>query len=260
MQDDQTAARLDGNKRGFFTSDLSVSEFLLLHELGYTPLGLVMGTSIYQVGFQGVAWTESVELTSLTQAMYDARHLAMSRMTEEARYLGADGVVGMRLDIGGKHLGLDNNSLEFIAVGTAVKLPSNEPPSQQAPFTSDLSGQDLYKLHQSGFRPVSLVVGNCVYHVAYQANMPAMQARTNGENTVYTRAIYHARELAMDRMQAEAMTADAIGIVGVEVSEHSRNWDRHVFEFLAVGTSIRHTSGQKVVQAKSPLFAISLDD
>ena len=33
-------------ERSFFTSDLSVNEFLLIKEAGLEPLGLVMGTSI----------------------------------------------------------------------------------------------------------------------------------------------------------------------------------------------------------------------
>ena len=32
-----------------FTCDLSINEFLLVREAGFDPLGLVMGTSIYQI-------------------------------------------------------------------------------------------------------------------------------------------------------------------------------------------------------------------
>lgn len=32
-----------------FTCDLSINEFLLVREAGFDPLGLVMGTSIYQM-------------------------------------------------------------------------------------------------------------------------------------------------------------------------------------------------------------------
>ncbi len=35
-----------------FTSDLSVNEFLLVKEAGFDPLGLVMGSSIYQIALQ----------------------------------------------------------------------------------------------------------------------------------------------------------------------------------------------------------------
>ena len=36
----------------FFTSDLSVNEFLLVKEVGFQPLGLVMGSSIYHIALQ----------------------------------------------------------------------------------------------------------------------------------------------------------------------------------------------------------------
>jgi len=242
-----------------------VSEFALLYELGYTPLGLVMGTCVYQVGYQGAAWTESVELSGVTQTMYTARHLAMSRMVAEASFLGADGIVGMRLELGGKQLGLTNTILEFIAVGTAVRLPAGEQHPGSEPFTSDLNGQDLYKLHRIGFRPVSLVMGNCVYHVAAQAVSQyavasQSQLRGIGENKVYTQAIYHARELAMDRMQAEALKGGASGIVGVQVSEHARGWDKQVFEFMAIGTSIRRTGIETAPVVAATQMVLNLND
>src|ERR1700727_1201821 len=43
-------------ERGFFTSDLSVNEFLLVKESGFEPLGLVLGSSIYHIRFQSGAW------------------------------------------------------------------------------------------------------------------------------------------------------------------------------------------------------------
>ena len=258
----ETAARLDDNKKDLFSSDLSVSEFLLLEELGYEPLGLAMGTSVYHLGFQYARWRDSLELTVLTQAMYSARHLAMGRMIEEARYLGADGIVGMRLDIGGQHLGLEASLSEFIAVGTAVRLPRGERRVGSDPFTSDLSGQDLYKLHRAGYRPVSLVMGTCVYHVAHQSFMQNL--RNLGQNVEmenYTQALYHARELAMSRMQAEARKTGATGIVGVQVSENSRNWDNHVFEFLAVGTAVRRAEmAAQTPQPAQTTLTLNLDD
>ena len=58
---------------------------------GFEPLGLVLGSSIYHIGFQQSMWNQSQEMGVLTQAMYHARELAMTRMEEEADQLGADG-------------------------------------------------------------------------------------------------------------------------------------------------------------------------
>ncbi|HEY0716550.1 MAG TPA: heavy metal-binding domain-containing protein, partial [Streptosporangiaceae bacterium] len=82
---------------GVFTSDLSVSEYVLLGEAGFEPLGFVVGSSIYHVGMQVGRWSQNQELQVLSQAMYNARELAMSRMQAEADHLGADGIVGVEL-------------------------------------------------------------------------------------------------------------------------------------------------------------------
>src|SRR5215469_6869470 len=117
-------AELQPGKAGsIFTSDLSVNEFLLVREAGFRPLGLVLGSSIYHVGLQIGRWSKNQERDVLSQAMYHARELAMSRMEVEAQTLGADGVVGVRLDVEMKEFGAD--IAEFIAVGTAVKAEPN---------------------------------------------------------------------------------------------------------------------------------------
>jgi hypothetical protein len=43
----------------FFTSDLSVKEYLLIRESGFEAAGLVMGSSIYHVGYQRGNWTQT---------------------------------------------------------------------------------------------------------------------------------------------------------------------------------------------------------
>ncbi len=231
--------RLAQNKRGLYTSDLSVNEFLLVRHAGFQPLGLVVGSSIYHIGYQQAQWKSSQEMQVLSQAMYEARNLAMTRMEEEADQLGADGVVGVRLDIGRYEWG--ENMAEFIAIGTAVKHRGGElhrAPSGR-PFTSDLSGQEFWALLQTGHRPVGMVMGSCVYHVAHQGWRQAMSnAGRNVELPNFTQALYDARELAMERMQTEALDAQAEGIVGVDIHERSHGWGSHVIEFFAIGTAI----------------------
>jgi uncharacterized protein YbjQ (UPF0145 family) len=231
--------RMDELKRGLFTSDLSVDEFLLVKAAGFEPLGFVVGSSIYHIGFQQASWKQSQEMDVLTQAMYSARELAMTRMEEEADQLGADGVVGVRLDIGRYEWGAE--MAEFIALGTAVKHAGGElrrAPNGR-PFTSDLSGQDFYKLLTSGHRPVGLVMGSCVYHVAHQSMWKAMrQIGQNVELPNFTQALYDARELAIERMQREAEQVEAKGIVAVRLEERSHGWGSHVIEFFSIGTAI----------------------
>jgi uncharacterized protein YbjQ (UPF0145 family) len=232
-------ARLEQNRAGLFTSDLSVNEFLLIKQAGFDPVGLVVGSSIYHIGIQVAGWKKSQEMTVLSEAMYGARQLAMTRMEEEADQLGADGVVGVRLDIGRYEWGQD--MAEFIAIGTAVKHREgvlHRAPNGR-PFTSDLSGQDFWTLLRTGHRPVGMVMGSCVYHVAHRGMLKSMaQTGRNVELSNFTQALYDARELAMERMQSEAQTLSAEGIVGVDLQEKSHGWGSHTIEFFAVGTAI----------------------
>src|ERR1700734_184233 len=107
-----------GHAGGIFTSDFSVNEFLLVRKAGFEPVGLCVGSCIYHLGIQYSSWGQNQEMTVLSQAMYHARELAMSRMREEARDMGADGIVGVQLQV--KRLEWDANILEFMAIGTGV--------------------------------------------------------------------------------------------------------------------------------------------
>ena len=253
------AHRLEELEHGLFTSDLSVNEFLLVKEAGFHPLGFVMGSSIYHIGIQTRKWGESQELTKLTEAMYTARELAMNRMEEEAQELGADGVVGVRLDVNYYEWG--NDSAEFIAFGTAVKAEDGNSYRNALgkPFTSDLSGQDFWTLMQTGHTPQGLVMGTCVFHIAHRKLTQALGSMgQNVELPNFTQALYEARELAMTRMQDEAGTLNASGIVGVRLEEKSHQWGSHTIEFLALGTAVTKTSGK--VTLPKPTTIISLDN
>lgn len=245
-------------KRGFFTSDLSVNEFLLVREAGFDPLGFVMGSSIYHIGFQFARIFQSQEMTVLTQAMYHARELAMTRMEEEADLLGADGIVGVRLEVSQSAWG--EGIAEFIAIGTAIRHRAGEHyrTPHNRPFTSDLSGQEFWTLLKAGYRPISLVMGTCVYHVAYRGFLQSIaQMGRNVELQNYTQALYDARELAISRMQAEAEAEQAEGIVGVRVKESSYIWGSHTIEFFAVGTAVTSISTEHVVE--SPTLVLPLN-
>jgi uncharacterized protein YbjQ (UPF0145 family) len=254
-------ARLAELEHGLFTSDLSVNEFLLVKQLGFHPLGLVMGSSIYHIGLQKRSWGSSQELTTLTSAMYNARELAMNRMEEEADQLGADGVVGVRLDVNFYEWG--HGSAEFIAIGTAVKAEDGRSYRNRLgkPFTSDLSGQDFWALAQTGYMPQALVMGTCVYHIAHRGLGQAIsQLGQNQELANFTQAMYDARELAMKRMQDEASNLSAAGVVGMRLEEKSHQWGEHTIEFLSIGTAVAPRQDFDGTPPPRPTAVISFDN
>jgi uncharacterized protein YbjQ (UPF0145 family) len=180
-----------------------------------------------------------MEMEVLSQAMYSARELAMDRMEEEAAALGADGIVGVRLEV--KKYAFADDILEFMAIGTAVRARDGQSyrTPQGKPFTSDLSGQDFALLLSTGHAPAGLVMGSCVYHVAHMSMRQAWKTMLqNTELVAFTQALYDAREIAMERMQAEAKALGAQGIVGVVVHENNHQWEPHVIEYFAIGTAI----------------------
>ena len=145
--DTRLAQTAGASEAGVFTSDLSVSEYVLLGEAGFEPLGFVVGSSIYHVGMQVGRWSQNTELQVLTQAMYNARELAMARMRAEADHLAADGIVGVQLRM--QMYAWGQSCLEFVATGTAVRHLTGQG-AHRAPdgraFTSDLSAQDFFRL------------------------------------------------------------------------------------------------------------------
>jgi uncharacterized protein YbjQ (UPF0145 family) len=258
-------AELQPGKQGsIFTSDLSVNEFLLVREAGFRPIGLVLGSSIYHVGIQLGRWGKNQELTTLSQAMYHARELAMTRMEAEAAQLGADGIVGVRLSVEAREFG--NDIAEFIAIGTAVKAEQPAPGGNGGswrnlkgqPFTSDLNGQDFWTLIRAGYAPLGMVMGTCVYHIAHQ-RMGQMFSNIgkNVEIEQFTQALYDARELAMARMQHEAEELRAEGVVGVQLNAHNHRWGGHTTEFFAIGTAVRPLREDHIIER--PTMVLSLD-
>jgi uncharacterized protein YbjQ (UPF0145 family) len=255
--------RTSAHSTGVFTSDFSVNEFLLVRKAGFEPIGLCVGTCVYHVGIQYGSWKKNEELTVLSKAMYHARELAMSRMRAEASAMNADGIVGVKLTI--KRLEWDEHLLEFIAIGTGVvhgEGHSGFRAHDGGPFTSDLSGQDFWSLLHSGYRPVEMVMGSCVYHVAHRGMFAAMG--TTGQNVElenYTSAMYEAREIAIERMSQEASASKAEGVVGVEIHEGSHGWQTHVIEFFAIGTAVLPLD-QEIAPDKiaDPIMVLSVND
>ena len=262
--DTRLAKTAGASPAGVFTSDLSVSEYVLLGEAGFEPLGFVVGSSIYHVGLHVGRWGKNTELQVLTQAMYNVRELAMARMRAEADHLAADGIAGVQLRM--QMYAWGQNCLEFVATGTAVRHLAGQG-AHRAPdgraFTSDLSAQDFFRLLAAGAVPVAFVLGTCVYHVAHQGVMQSLrQAGQNQEMLQFTQGVYEARELALTRMQAEAAAARSSGVVGVTVDVKNHVWGEHATEFLATGTAVRRLADEHRLPETSPkpTFTLGLDN
>src|SRR6476469_4901165 len=106
-------------------------------------------------------------------------------------------------------------------------------------FTSDLSVNEFLLVRQAGFRPLGLVLGTSIYHVGMQFG----RWGKNQEMGTLSQAMYHARELAMDRMEAEADVLGADGIVAVRLRVELKEWGSDIAEFIAIGTAVAAEDG-----------------
>jgi uncharacterized protein YbjQ (UPF0145 family) len=104
------------------TSELTGEELWNLTQMGYAPLRLVLGTSVYALGLFGglSAFFQSFgrgEISEVTQLIYDARENALAHIRAEAEDLKADGVIGIKVYI----YELGGGLVEVMAIGTAIR-------------------------------------------------------------------------------------------------------------------------------------------
>ena len=234
------------------------SEVLFLDRYGWEPLGLVTGAAVFHVG---VVWPRgNTEVTQLSQAMYGARERALVGLIGQAQRAGADGVVNATVDV---HFMQDDRHLpRFVTTGSAVRRrtrPRRADDDQPPPFVTTMTASQLGLLGNAGFRPLGLVMGSCVYHVGRQRfSSWARNLRTNRELAGYSGAFYDARELAMTRLQDEALALSADGVVGVTTAERSHVWGNRVIEFFALGNAVAAVEEPAI--PASPALAVALND
>jgi uncharacterized protein YbjQ (UPF0145 family) len=256
-----------------FTSDLSVDELAALRQLGYRPLALVMGSSMYQIGWVqggfsrlgglGMGWAapEPEENLPLTRALTEARHLALGRLMREAEGLGAEGVVGVRLLV--RSWEWAQGMAEFTVLGTAVRREGGAPPAR--PFTSTLSGQDLAKLAATGQRPLGVALGASAWTAMafFGGLMGGMAAWSNQEVSSFSRALHLAQHQSRARMAAEASALGGQGVVGVELESRvleyqtgSEQVQGRIVQWVALGTVV--TEGERAAAAPAPRLVVPL--
>ncbi len=239
---------------GLFTSDLSVNGWALAHQLGLRPLSQVMGSSIYQMGYQS-SWGQMeggydptganmFELNMLSQALNEVRTRALGRLAEEAMHVGADAVVEVDTRAGESSLETGSASLEHTVFGTAVKRESARPDADARkgdggehasrqrrsgphrggrPVLTELSVADFSKLVRGGFEPLGIVAWSSVFFASYAYGQGMMGGGITGGGLMMggmqnfeLRAFTQAFYNARESVMAElSAQASAIGASGI---------------------------------------------
>lgn len=280
--------RRDNGDPGSFTSALSVQEFAAIRSVGFSPVGQVLGSAVYNVGWSysgcgygyggmaggfgggygsggyGLSSAPVVDVPATRRLLGQARHRAVERMREECSGLGGDGVVGVRLTVKSFY----GNGLEFMAIGTAVRADGDTRPRR--PFTSDLSGQDFAKLIRAGWVPVDLVqgVGAVVRHDDIGQRMQ-QSSWINQELVGPTGLVTAARAAARDSLLADAARRGGqsvvlqdmqLNIVEIACSYGGEAHD-HAADAFLWGTALVpiDPSGRRASVARPPLSMLRLD-
>ena len=128
------------------TSDMTNIEMWNMAKMGYAPMRLLLGTSVYSLGFIGgvTSFLKSFvrgEINELTKLIYEARENALSIINAEAKAIGADDVVGVKTYV----YQMGNGLIEFLAIGTAVKkVPDMQTESDQLPPQAIVTDRDTF--------------------------------------------------------------------------------------------------------------------
>lgn len=144
-----------------FLCDLSVQEWWALHRAGYEPAALVWG---YCTWFIFTSATDemihtsfnNVEFTHYSEGLGRARNRAMDSLHQQARQVGANGIVGVTIDrklkevrLSGPDMGeyqnrayeREHHNLTVSIIGTAIRVNPSAPRAVQ-PTTHVLSLRD----------------------------------------------------------------------------------------------------------------------
>ncbi|MFJ9596708.1 heavy metal-binding domain-containing protein [Streptomyces virginiae] len=262
-------------------SALSSEDFAAIGGVGFQPVGQVLGTAVFNVGYTGLwgcpgNWSVTDDNTpaptarwapshsQLVRTMYAARRTALARAVAECGALGGDGIVGVELHIGEFPAG----GLEFTARGTAVRARSRIRP--RTPFTSHLSGQDFANLLHAGWVPVALAFGIAfaIRHDDWRTSLRIPRTTRNQEVDCYTQLIGHARrearrQLVLDtgRHGGDGVVVDHVGIRVEESECPSYGSSRDLTaEAVLVGTTIaRFGRPERSAGTRPPLTIMRLE-
>lgn len=262
---DSTAAR---------TSFLTVPAAYGVRAAGLEPVGDVMGCIAFRTGFEylgscGVKTRITVRnvvptsdrprvtfasstgsgATSYLTQLSTAYRTALDRLRAEAKALGADGVLGTRLE-----LEQHDDLREIVAIGTAVRSTGRTRPSRL--FTTDLSGDDVAKLLLSGWAPATLhvAVELGLRHVDAQTvrETSAIRSNTNREVTGYTDLRQQVTQRVGEQLRRRVAGEGADGALLAEL--RFRQWHRHCMTLEGSGdlVGLATATGTSVVRFAAP--------
>jgi uncharacterized protein YbjQ (UPF0145 family) len=240
-----------------FSTSADVAKLFCQVDAGFRPIRFVFGNVAYSIGLGGsiagglrrLARGEVAEFT----AIFDkTRHLALTRIVDEAKRCNANAVVGIETTIS-PLLGTQ----EMIMIGTASHHPMVDA-FELKPVTSDMTNEEMWNMVNVGFLPIRLVMGVSVYSLGLRSGIfSVLQTLGGGEVAGLTEILYEAREKALARIEADAERCGADEVVGVKTRIYDLGGG--LIEFMAIGTAVKKVEGAGTRSAALPPQAVLQD-
>ena len=212
---------------------LSGNEMYCLHLKGLSPGELIVGNSVYSLGFvgglgAGLQAAFGGEVTQITSIIHEGRQQSYARMLEEARQRGGAGITGVT-----NELRSFRGNVEFLSVASCVHAAGEK--SHQVLFSTSGDGQELYCLLDAGYTPRQFVFGNVAYSTGIGGGLlGGLKSLARGEIKQFSDIFNTTRHLALARVVEQARAAGANAVVGIETEIRPF---QGVHEMIMMGTA-----------------------
>ena len=198
-------------------SGLSGNEMYCLALIGYEPGNLLVGNSVFSMGFIGgvgsnIRTAVGGEISQFTNMIAQGRQLSLSRFEQELTQAGGSGASGVTSE-----LIFHPGNVEFLTVGSTIHRTDGA--ASQEPFTSSADGQELFCQWDAGYQPVSFVFGNVAYSIGVAKGiLGSLRQLAKGEVTQYSGIFNTTRGIALERLQQEAKNHNANSVIGIRTT------------------------------------------
>ncbi len=241
-----------------FSSSASGQELYCQIDSNFRPVKFAFGNVAYSIGvgggvMGGLRAMARGGIPQYSEVFNRTRHLALERITQDAKEAGANSVVGIQTSII-PFRGIQ----EMVMLGTA-SYHSGLPAEYAArPATSDLTNQEMWNLIHMGYMPVQLVLGVSVYALGIVGGVTAaFKSLGRGEISELTSLIYEARENAIAHILRDATAAGADDVAGIKTFVYDLG--KGLIEFMAIGTAVKYMPGVSTLSQNLPCQAIIQD-
>jgi uncharacterized protein YbjQ (UPF0145 family) len=233
---------------------LSGNELYCLNLIGFQPGNLVVGNSVYAIGFigsfmSGIRTTIGGEIKQYTNMISEGRRLSIQRLKQELTQAGGYGATGVTSE-----LIFHPGHIEFLSVGSAIYRQDKQPGYA---ITTSSDGQEFYCQVDAGYVPISFVFGNVAYSIGIGRNIVGqIRELVKGEIKQFSDIFNITRNTALQRITDDARQVGANCVTGIRTTIIPLA-TRGVQEMVMVGTA---ASNQQLTQIAESVGGVLTSD